>query len=127
LAWAPECGCNVGEAAGEQLAGAIDGQLLGLVDLLAAAVIAPARIALGILVGQDRPGGLEHGARHDVLRGDQLDLLTLALQLALQHRVDRGIGFGEALGEHGQRRVVHLGSHLTHFIQPFASLATRPA
>ena len=74
---------DVGEAAVEQLAGAIDGELLGLVDLLAAAVVAPAGIALGIFVGQHRARGLEHGARDDVLRGDQLDLLALAVQLAL--------------------------------------------
>src|SRR5437899_12126231 len=118
---------HVGEAAVEQLAGAVDGELLGLVDLLAAAVVAPPGVALGVFVGEHRSRRLEHGARHDVLRGDQLDLLALAVQLALQHGVDRGIGLGQVLGEHGQRRVVDLGGGLTHFIQPFASLATRLA
>ena len=45
---------DVGERAVEQLAGALDGQLLGLVDLLAAAVVAPAGIALGVFVGEHR-------------------------------------------------------------------------
>ena len=97
LACAPECGCTLAKRAVEQLAGAVDGELLGLVDLLAAAVVAPAGIALGIFVGQHRARRLEHGARDDVLRGDQLDLLALAMQLALEHRIDRRIGFGEAL------------------------------
>src|SRR6185503_6630691 len=97
-----------------------------LVDLLAAAVVAPAGIALGILVGQHRARRLEHGARDDVRRGDQLDLLLLAVQLALQHRVDRRIGLGEALGEHRQRRVVLRGG-LAHDFDTPESLATRPA
>ena len=104
LACAPECGCTLAKLAVEQLAGALDRELLGLVDLFAAAVVAPAGIALGIFVGQHRARRLEHGARDDVLRGDQLDLLLLAMQLALQHGVDRRIGLGEALGEHRQRR-----------------------
>jgi hypothetical protein len=106
LACAPECGWTLAKLQIEQLAGAVDRQLLGLVDLLAAAVVAPAGIALGILVGQHRARRLEHGARDDVLRGDQLDLLLLAMQLALEHGVDRRIGLGETLGEHRQRRVL---------------------
>ncbi len=105
---------HVGEGAVEQLAGAIDRQLLGLVDFLAAAVVAPAGIALGIFVGEHRARSLEHGARDDVLRGDQLDLLALAVQLAFQHGVDRGIRLGEARGEHRQWHVLRLGGGLTH-------------
>ena len=45
----------------EQLLGPVDGQLLGHVDELAAAVVAPARVALGVLVGEDGALGLEHG------------------------------------------------------------------
>ena len=53
---------DVGEAAAEQLLGALDRQRLGDVDELAAAVVAPARIALGIFVGQHRALRLEHRA-----------------------------------------------------------------
>ena len=67
---------HVGEAAAEQLLGALDRQRLGDVDELAAAVIAPARIALGVFVGQHRALRLEHGAADDVLGGDQLDLVA---------------------------------------------------
>ena len=72
---------DVGEIAAEQLLGALDGQLFGDIDELAAAIVALARIALGIFVGHDRALRLEHGARDDVLRGDQLDLMALAAEL----------------------------------------------
>ena len=105
---------HVGEAAIEQLAGALDRELLGDVDKLAAAVIAPAGIALGIFVGEHRALRLEHGARDDVLRGDQLDLVLLAVQLAFEHGIDLGIGLGEARGEHRKRHVVGLAADWNH-------------
>ena len=66
-------GLDVGEAAVEQLARALDRQAFRDVDELAAAVIAPARIAFRVFVGHHRALRLEHGARHDVFRGDELD------------------------------------------------------
>ncbi len=86
---------HVGEGAVEELLGAVDGELLGLVDEFAAAVIALARIALGVFVGEHRALRLQHRARDDVLRGDQLDLVLLALQLAVDRAGQLGIGFGE--------------------------------
>ena len=73
-------GLDVGELAGEQLAGALDRQPFRDVDELAAAVIAPAGIAFGVFVGQHRPLRLQHSARDDVFRGDQLDLVALAAE-----------------------------------------------
>ena len=90
---------HVGEAALEQLLGALDRQRLGLVDVLAAAVVAVAGIALGVLVGEHGAGRLEHGARDDVLRRDQLDLVLLALQLAIDDAGELGI----ALGQRGRK------------------------
>ena len=49
---------HVGVVGTEQLLGAIDRQLLGDVDVFATAVIALARIAFGVLVGQHRCPGL---------------------------------------------------------------------
>ena len=66
-------GLHVGEPAVEQLASALDRQILGDVDELAAAVVAPARIAFRVFVGQHRALRLEHRARHDIFRGDELD------------------------------------------------------
>ncbi len=90
---------HVGELAAEQLLGALDGQILGLVDILTATVIAGAGIALGVLVGEHAARGLEHGAGHDVLRGDQLDLVLLAAELALHATEQLGIALGQASRE----------------------------
>ena len=54
-------GLDVGVLGAEELAGPVDGQLLHLVDHLAAAVVALAGVALGVLVGEGRAGRLEHG------------------------------------------------------------------
>ena len=62
-----------------ELARSFDGQLLGDVDEFAAAVVAPTGIALGVLVGQLRALGFEHARRSVILRGDQLDVIFLAL------------------------------------------------
>ncbi len=72
----------------EQLLGAIDGQLLGDIDELAAAVVALARIPFGVLVGQHRALGFQDPGAGVVLRGDELDMVFLALLLA-------GNGVGE--------------------------------
>ena len=74
---------------------ALLGKPLDLVNELAAAVIALARQALGVLVGQPRALGLEHRAEGVVLAGDQLDLPALTLALA-DHRVPQlGIDLGD--------------------------------
>ncbi|MNR44209.1 hypothetical protein D3C85_1629200 [compost metagenome] len=65
--------------------GAVDGQLLGDIDVLAAAVVALAGIALGVLVGQLAALRLHHARAGVVLGGDQLDVVFLALRLGL-HR-----------------------------------------
>jgi hypothetical protein len=101
LAWLPELRLDIGEAAAEQRLGALDRQLLGDVDELAAAVVAAAGIALGIFVGQDRALRLQHGAGDDVLGGDQLDLVALATSsLPMAEK---------AGGEEAGGRFVHLG------------------
>ena len=87
----------VGEGAAEQLGHAFDCQALHHVDELAAAIVALARQPFGILVGQHRALRLENRAADDVLRGNQLDLVALAAQLAPD-----GIGnFRIAFAKHG--------------------------
>ena len=86
---------HVGEGAVEQPRDAVDRQLLGDVDILAAAVVAPAGIALGVLVGQHRALRLEHRARDDVLGGDQLDLVALATEFLLDRAEDLGVALGK--------------------------------
>ena len=92
-------GLHVREPAGEQPAGAIDRQFLRDIDELTAAVIAAARIAFGIFVGQHRALRLQNGARDDVLRGDQLDFIALATELQFDRARDFRIGVGEAGGK----------------------------
>ena len=72
---------DVGVGHAVQLLQPVDGQLLGNVDVLAATVVALARITLGILVGQYRALGLEDTRTGVVLGGDQLDVVFLALPL----------------------------------------------
>ncbi len=80
----------------EELLRAVDRELLDLVDDLAAAVVAPARIPLGVLVRRHGADRLEHARPGEVLRRDQLDLVALALELAAEQRGDLRIDVGEA-------------------------------
>ena len=94
-------GLHIGEAAAEQFGRAVDGELLGDIDKLAPAVIAPAGIALGIFVGQHRALRFEHGARDDVLGGDQLDVVALATEFQLDRLRDFRVRGGKRRGEEG--------------------------
>ena len=64
------------------------GERLDDVDELAAAVVAPAGLALGVLVRQPRALRLEHRRRDVVLARDQLDLPRLPVALAEHGRPD---------------------------------------
>ena len=79
-------GLDVGVIRAEQLAGALAGDILHYVYRVAAAVVALAGIALGILVGQHGTHRRHDRGRNDVLAGDQLEVLLLALELG-RHRV----------------------------------------
>src|SRR5581483_4090614 len=73
------------------------GELLDLVDDLAAAVVPLPRIPLGVLVRRRRADGLEHRGPREVLGGDQLDLAALPLELAAEQLGDGRVELGEAL------------------------------
>lgn len=79
----------------------VDRQLLGDIHELAAAIVALAGITLGIFVGHDRALRLENGARHDVFRGDQLDLVALAAKLRADRAEDFRIGVRKRCREEG--------------------------
>ena len=70
----------------EQLLRPVDRELLDLVDDLAAAVVALARVALGVLVRRHAADRLEHARPGEVLGGDQLDAVALPLELAAEQR-----------------------------------------
>ena len=86
---------HIGELRAEQFLGALDRQRFGDVDPFAAAVIAIARIALGIFVGHHRALRFQHRAADDVFRRDQLDLVPLPAEFAADRGGDLGIGLGE--------------------------------
>ena len=75
----------------EELLRAIARQVLGNVDDLAAAVVAPARVALGVLAGEDAAHRLEHREARVVLGGDQLQVGARALLLVAHDLRDLGI------------------------------------
>ena len=79
-------------------------QFLDHIGELTSTVIALARIALRILVGEDGPRGFEHGLAHEVLRGNQLQAFVLTASLV----VDGGGNLRVCLGQatvHG--RIAH--------------------
>jgi len=120
-------GLHVRKLAVEQALGALDRQRLGHVDIFAAAVVALARVAFGILVGQDGTLGLEHRARNDVLRRDQFDLVTLATQLVGDAAEQLGVGLGQTGGEEGVR--MSTGGELLqgHEIEPSLGITVERA
>jgi hypothetical protein len=68
---------HIGIVGAEQLLARSMAKALGDVHVLAAAVVALGRIALGVLVGQHRALRLHHARARIVLGGDQLDVLLL--------------------------------------------------
>src|SRR5215203_4980520 len=66
----------------------LDGEVLDLVYLLAAAVVALARIAFSILVRKDGALGCQDSGRGEVLACDQLDSRALAFQFAVERLLD---------------------------------------
>src|SRR5579859_999382 len=63
----------------EEFLGAVARQIFNYVRIDAAAVIALARISLGVLVGEHRTSSLKHSFAYEVLRGDQLQTFMLAI------------------------------------------------
>ena len=95
---------HVGVVGAEQRLHALDGERLDLVDEVAAAVVALAGVALGVLVGQDRADRGQDGRAGVVLRRDHLQGLALAPGLAADGGGDIGIGGGQQIG---RRRLDH--------------------
>ena len=83
-------GLDIGMLGPEEFLGPIAGQILDHVDMLAAAVIPPARIALGIFVRQHAADRLHDGRAGVVFAGDHLQ----AVLLAIDFFVDRGPNLG---------------------------------
>lgn len=106
---------HVGVFDAEEGLDAVDRQLLDAVDELAPAVIAPARVTLGVLVGQNRTLRLHHRQRRMVLRGDHLQTGLLATQFVVDQGRDVGVEGGQGLVE-----VVH---QVTPFCRAYSAAA----
>ena len=108
---------HVGVLGAEQRLQPVDGQLLDDVDVLAAAVVPPAGVALGVLVGQHRALGLHDGHRREVLAGDHLQRGLLPGQLGGDCAVDLRVGVRQRSVEHavrygrGRRSFFNLDDH----------------
>ena len=86
---------DVGKAGAEQFFGALDRQRLGDVDPFAAAIVPRTRIPLRVLVRHHRALRFQHRPADDVFGRDQLDLVPLAAEFALDRSGDFRIGLGE--------------------------------
>src|SRR3954468_7416944 len=82
----------------EQLLGTIDCELLGDIHVLATAVIALARIAFSVLVGEHRALCLQHSRAGVVLGSDELDVVFLTLALRRQGVSELWIEAGDRTG-----------------------------
>ncbi len=121
---------HVGVLGTEQLLGALPGELLSDVDLLAAAVVPLPGVALGVLVGQHAALGLQDRARGEVLAGDHLQRPALAGRLTVQDGGDLGVdlgqgGVGHAHGalhrrqsDPGPRRTTQLAAYRSPGVTP---------
>src|SRR5205823_13932871 len=100
----------------EQLLGPIDGELLGDVDELAAAVVPPPRIALGVLVLHGRGHRGQDGRAGVVLGGDQAEGGPFAFELAGDGVRDLRVGLP---------KLVPAGSEVAHGPAPFPRRPSR--
>ena len=86
---------HVGVRGAEQALGALDRELLGDVDELAAAVVAAAGVALGVLVGEHASPAPRARRGNEVLARDHLEGAALAAELLLEHGGDLGVDLGQ--------------------------------
>src|SRR5215218_5178328 len=92
---ASRVGLHVDVLRPEELFRPLDGDVLDLVHLLVAAVVALTRIALSVLVRKDRALRRQDSGRGEVLACDKLDGRALAFQFAVQRLLELRIhGFG---------------------------------
>ena len=76
-------GLHIGKLRAKQPAGPVDGQLLHLVHIHAAAIVTVAGIPFCIFIGQYAAHGGHHRRADNVFAGNQFNVPALALQLPL--------------------------------------------
>ena len=87
----------------KELLGSFNGKTFNFVNKFAAAVVALARIAFGIFVGEAAPLSSHHCRRSIIFARNQLDVLLLALSLGINPLPEFWVALGGAFGqiEHG--------------------------
>ena len=95
-------GLHVREACAEKLAGAFACQVFHEVHLLAAAVVALARVAFGVFVREHAAHRLHDRRRREVFRRDEFDAVPLARQFLTQRVGHFGVGLGKVVQRHGR-------------------------
>ncbi len=103
-------GLDVGVVGAEEGLDPLDRQTFDAVDHGVAAVVALARVTLGVLVGEHAADGTHHRRRGEVLAGDQLQPGDLALEFGIDEVEDSGVGGGVAGERHRGLRVWVVGS-----------------
>jgi hypothetical protein len=93
---------HVGVVGAEDALHPLDGQRLDVVDDGVAAVVALARVALGVLVGERAAHRTHDGRRGEVLAGDELQAGGLPFDFAIDEIEHDGVGVGVAGEGHGQ-------------------------
>ena len=91
-------GLDIGMIGSEEFLGALDGEALDHIDVLATAVPTAARVALGILIGEARALGLHHCLAGEVFGCDELDVLELAMMFRIDGFGDLRVGLRERAG-----------------------------
>ncbi len=86
---------DVGVFGPEESLGTIARDVLDDVGELAAAIVALAGIAFGVLVGKDAAGGFEDGFGGEILAGYELQPGILPFQFVLDSLIDGRIGYRE--------------------------------
>ena len=86
-------GLDVRVVGAEKLLGAVDSEFFGYVHVFAAAVIALAGIAFGVFICEDGAEGFEDGFGGVIFGGDELQVLLLAQDFALDGFVKLGVEF----------------------------------
>ena len=79
---------HVGVIGPEQLLESVDRQLLDLIHDVASAVVALARQSFGVLVGERRAHRFHDRRRHEILAGDELQPVALALRFLVDQMRD---------------------------------------
>ncbi len=93
---------HVGVLGAEKLLHTVLRQRLGDIDPFASTVISLAGISFGVFVGEHRALRLEHGLADEVLAGDQLDLVVLAMYLAGDCCKKLGVLITQGIVDHGK-------------------------